>query len=113
MNRRYLVLVERPPAVGTLAREALDLLLVAGAFDLAPAVLFLGRGVHQLAASHDSAPPRPLEALATYGITRIYVDAQSLRREGLALDALAPRPIAVDGAAIARLIAESDVVLTT
>ena len=112
MSKRYLVIVNRAPGVGSIAREAVDLLLVAGAFDLEPAVLFVGQGVEHLAAPHESSTARPIDALATYGITRIYADAASLRRARLDDASLAPAPVVVDGPATARLIGDSDVVLT-
>jgi tRNA 2-thiouridine synthesizing protein C len=115
MSKRYLFVVSRTPAVGALAREAIDLLLVAGAFDLAPAVLFIDGGVQHLSArpTHgDSDQTRPVEALTAYGIERIYVDAESLRRRQLARDALLLAPTLVEADEIRRLIAESDVVVT-
>jgi len=114
MSARYLIIVNREPGVGTLAREAIDLLLVAGAFDLEPAVLFMGRGVLHLSrpAGRGDGEPRPLDALATYGITRLYADAESLRRERLDKAPLEPPATVVEGDAIGRLIAQSDVVLS-
>jgi sulfur relay (sulfurtransferase) DsrF/TusC family protein len=112
MSKRYLVIVNRAPGVGTIAREAIDLLLVAGAFDLEPAVLFVDLGVQHFASPRGGADPRPIDALETYGITRLYADAESLRRARLTAASLEPAPVVVDGAAIARLIGDADVVLT-
>ena len=112
MSKRYLVIVNRAPGVGSIAREAIDLLLVAGAFDLEPAVLFVDDGVRHLSSSREGTAARPIDALETYGITRIYADAVSLRRARLDDASLAPTPVVVDGPAIARLIGDSDVVLT-
>jgi len=114
MSTRYLIIVNREPGVGALAREAIDLLLVAGAFDLDPAVLFMGRGVLHLTRSraHGDGEPRPLDALGTYGITRLYADASSLRHAHLDHAPLDPAATVVEGDAIGRLIAQSDVVLS-
>ena len=115
MSKRYLVIVTRAPGVGALAREAIDLLLVAGAFDLDPAVLFTDRGVRHLAAPPargGTGAAQPVEALPTYGITKIYVDAESLRRQRLARESLLLAPTIVEGDEIGRLIADCDIVLT-
>ena len=113
MSKRYLVIVTRPPGVGALAREAIDLLLVAGAFDLEPAVLFADCGVCNLAAQPEGEDAdRPIEALPAYGITRIYADADSLRRQRLARESLLLAPTIVEADEIGRLIADCDIVLT-
>jgi tRNA 2-thiouridine synthesizing protein C len=113
-----LVIVSGLPRVGAVANEDLDLLLVAAAFDLDPAVLFTADGVHHLVRAAD--PPglgrrdvgRAYEALPTYDVGRVFVDSDALARAGLDAEQLSLGAAPLDSDGVRALIAAHDVVFT-
>jgi len=115
-RKRVLFLIGRAPGLGAITHEVIDALLVIAAFDQDVGVLFTGDGVLQLlpSASANGDPrnhAKALGALATYDVTRIYVDATSLGLRQLSQDALALSPQILDASAISSLIANHDVVI--
>ncbi|GAC1029457.1 sulfurtransferase complex subunit TusC [Pseudomonas sp. No.21] len=118
MAKSMLIITRRAPWAGPGAREALDIALAGGAFDLPLAMLFLDDGVFQLASSQ--APGRleqkdltaNLQALPLFGVESLYASAHSLSQRGLATDSLNLPVEVLDDAALRTLIERHDQVIT-
>lgn len=113
-----LIITRQAPWSGLGAREALDIALAGGAYDLPLAMLFLDDGVFQLASQ-----PQPellqqknlaanLQALPLFGIEDLYACGHSLAQRGLSGDALAPPVQLLDDQALRGLLARYDLVVT-
>lgn len=115
MSGARLLLVSRHAPYGnSLARSALDTALAAGAFDMAPALLFMGEGVLQLLPGQDPSATgtrnhgKVLDSLPLYDIDRLYVDGTALAAYGLADMPLPDAAVVVDPAAIRKLLQTAD-----
>lgn len=118
MAKSLLIISRQAPWSGPSAREALDIALAGGAFDLPLGMLFLDDGVFQLAAAQqpDAVQQKNLaanlQALPMFGVEELFACGYSLARRGLDNDAL-PLPVQVlDDAALSALIARFDHVVT-
>ncbi|UXY55343.1 sulfurtransferase complex subunit TusC [Pseudomonas tohonis] len=117
MAKSMLIITRRAPWAGPGAREALDIALAGGAFDLPLAMLFLDDGVFQLASGQT--PGRleqkdltaNLQALPLFGVESLYASAHSLSQRGLATDMNLPVEV-LDDAALRALIERHDQVIT-
>lgn len=94
MAKSLLIISRQAPWSGPDAREALDIALAGGAFDLPIAMLFLDDGVFQLTAGQQ---PQSLDqndlqanlhALPLFGIEELYVCARSLAERGMSAQPL-------------------------
>ncbi|KAF1068204.1 MAG: Intracellular sulfur oxidation protein DsrF [Pseudomonas citronellolis] len=118
MAKSLLLISRQPPWAGPSAREALDIALAGGAFDLPIALLFLDDGVFQLATGQQPAALQQkdvqanLQALALFGVEDLFVDAHSLLTRGLADTALALPAQALDDAEVRALLQRYDLVIT-
>lgn len=89
MARSMLIISRQAPWSGPSPREALDIVLAGGAFELPLALLFLDDGVFQLAP--DQQPTRlqqkdltaNLQALPMFGIDSLFAAKRSLSERGL------------------------------
>lgn len=92
MTKTLLFMFTHSPYSGSHAREGLEALLAAAAFDQNPAVIFLGEGIWQLIEQGDSAiykaHGKMLKALPLYGVEHIYVEGAALLARGLAASSL-------------------------
>ncbi|AHG41605.1 sulfur relay protein TusC [Pseudomonas syringae CC1557] len=94
MPRSLLIVSRQAPWSGPGAREALDIVLAGGAFDLPVGLLFLDDGVFQL--SPHQAPgalqqkdlTANLKALSMFGVEDLYACGQSLAERGIAASTL-------------------------
>lgn len=94
MSRSMLIISRQSPWSGPSAREALDIVLAGGAFELPLGLLFLDDGVFQLVPEQQ--PTRlqqkdltaNLQALPMFGIESLYAAKRSLSERGLDLAAL-------------------------
>ena len=115
MAKSLLVISRQAPWSGPSAREALDIVLAGGAFDLPIGLLFMDDGVFQLATHQDARavqqkdPSANLQALGLFGIDEVFACSHSLAERSLATPASAQ---ALDSAAIAELIDRYDQVMT-
>jgi tRNA 2-thiouridine synthesizing protein C len=115
MSKSLLVISRQAPWSGPSAREALDIVLAGGAFDLPIGVLFMDDGVFQLAPHQDANAVQQkdlsanLQALGLFGIDEVFACRHSLGERGLTQPANAQ---SLDSEAISRLIDRYDQVIT-
>ncbi|MGY2378600.1 sulfurtransferase complex subunit TusC [Pseudomonas sp. SDO524_S393] len=115
MSKSLLVISRQAPWSGPSAREALDIVLAGGAFDLPIGLLFMDDGVFQLAPNQNAKAVQQkdlganLQALGLFGIDEVFTCQHSLAERGLAApDSAQP----LDDAGIASLIDRYDQVVT-
>jgi tRNA 2-thiouridine synthesizing protein C len=115
MAKSLLVISRQAPWSGPSAREALDIVLAGGAFDLPIGLLFMDDGVFQLATHQDAKAVQQkdlsanLQALGLFGIDEVFACSHSLAERSLATPAGAQ---VLDSTAIAQLIDRYDQVMT-
>ena len=115
MSKSLLVISRQAPWSGPSAREALDIVLAGGAFDLPIGLLFMDDGVFQLAASQDAKAVQQkdlsanLQALGLFGIEDVFACSHSLAERGL-IHPVSAQPL--DSEAISKLIDRYDQVMT-
>jgi tRNA 2-thiouridine synthesizing protein C len=87
--------VNRKAPYGTIyAWESLEVVLIGAAFDQDVSLAFIDDGVYQLTAEQDTAAAGfknfspTYAALGDYGVTKIYVEKESLEERGLTLEDL-------------------------
>lgn len=93
MSKNTLALCRQAPYGNALAREGLEAILAAAAMDQAPAVLFFGDGVFQLAAQKPEAIGeknlrRNIQALPMFGVETLHICKASLQQRGIEADAI-------------------------
>ncbi|MFP6800024.1 MAG: sulfurtransferase complex subunit TusC [Pseudomonas sp.] len=118
MSKSLLIINRQAPWSGPGAREALDIALAGGAFDLPIGMLFLDDGVFQLSSSQQPVRLQQkdlganLKALPMFGVEALYVAQRSLEERGLQDH---PSSLAVerlDDAELSALIDRYDQVIT-
>lgn len=118
MAKSLLLICRRSPWNGPGAREALDIALAGGAFELPIGLLFLDDGVFQLlpgqqpAALEQKDLAANLQALPLFGVDDLYVCRQSLRLRGLDGQPLALPATPLEGPELADLFDRYDLVIT-
>lgn len=118
MAKSLLLISRQSPWSGPCAREALDILLAGGAFDLPVSLLLLDDGVFQLVAGQQAKAVQQkdlganLQALPLFGIEPLYVCNHSLTTRGLAgTDPIMPIKL-LDNTGITTLIHQHQHVIT-
>ena len=118
MSKSLLIISRQAPWSGPGAREALDIALAGGAFDLPIGMLFLDDGVFQLSkAQHPGALQQKdlganLQALPMFGVDDLYASQRSLAERGL-LDTELNLPVQpLDDRALTALLDRYDQVIT-
>lgn len=118
MSHSLLIISRQAPGSGLGAREALDIALAGGAFDLPLGMLFLDDGVFQLldrqrtAHLEQKSLSANLQALPLFGVEQLYACAASLASRGLADETLALPVETLDDAGLRALLARFDQVMT-
>lgn len=118
MARSLLIISRQAPWKGPSAREALDIALAGGAFDLPLGMLFLDDGVFQLQAEQQPAALEQknlaanLQALPMFGVDELFACTHSLAERGLDPAGLALPVELLDDTALTALIARFDEVIT-
>ncbi len=118
MARSMLIITRQSPWSGPSAREALDIVLAGGAFELPLALLFLDDGVLQLAPAQQPTSVQQkdltanLRALPMFGVESLFAARRSLRERGLDEAQLCLPVELLDDAAISALINRYDHVVT-
>jgi tRNA 2-thiouridine synthesizing protein C len=131
--KKKFLYVNRKAPYGTIyALESLEVVLIGAAFEQDVALAFLDDGVFQIAEGQNATGigmknfSKTYRALGDYEVRKLYVERESLSERGLSVEDLMPivyedenedyvqKPSIhlVDRAALARLIGESDVVLS-
>lgn len=116
MSQSLLIISRQAPWNGTGAREALDIALAGGAFDLPIGLLFLDDGVLQLAVGQAPQAVQQkdltanLQALPMFGVEALYACAHSLEQRGLSDTSLAVERLDTEG--LRALIDRYDQVIT-
>ena len=118
MAKSLLLICRRAPWSGPSAREALDIALAGGAFDLPIGLLFLDDGVFQLQAGQQPAAVQQkdltanLQALPLFGVEELYVSASDLQRRGLSAAQLTLPVTELPDTELAALLNRHDLVIT-
>jgi len=118
MSKSMLIISRQAPWAGPSAREALDIALAGGAFDLPLGLLFLDDGVFQLAAGQQPGALQQkdlsanLQALPLFGVEELFVSSRSLAERGLDEAALALPAERLDDTALTLLLDRFDLVVT-
>ena len=118
MAKSLLIICRQAPWSGPGAREALDIALAGGAFDLPITMVFLDDGVFQLQTAQQAVAVQQkdltanLQALPLFGVDALYASARSLDERGLTRQPLSPAVEALDDTALTVLIAQHDQVIT-
>ncbi|MDE3738552.1 sulfurtransferase complex subunit TusC [Metapseudomonas resinovorans] len=116
--KSMLIISRQAPWSGPGAREALDIALAGGAFDLPLGLLFLDDGVFQLVAQQQPTALQQkdltanLQALPLFGVESLYASARSLQERGLDNATLNLTVDVLDDSALTTLIDRYDQVLT-
>ncbi|MGA3683199.1 sulfurtransferase complex subunit TusC [Pseudomonas graminis] len=119
MAKSLLIISRQGPWSGPDAREALDIALAGGAFDLPVALLFMDDGVLQLATAQNASQVQQkdlsanLQALSMFGVEDLFACGTSLNQRGMQPTGLSVEPLQVlDDSQIAGLIDRYDQVIT-
>ena len=117
--KKLLFISRHAPYGSSIAKDALDAILTAAAYNQQLALLFMDDGVFQLLAKQDTQDLQlknfaaALPALPLYEINTIYVHYESLKARQINLDELAIDGIQlVDSAGICQLLAQQDQLLS-
>ena len=118
MHKSLLVICRQAPWSGLAAREALDLVLAGGAFDLPLGLLLLDDGVFQLLENQQAAAVQQkdltanLQALPLFGVEALFVSSRSLQQRGLQERSLNLPAVVLDDAQIQQLFQRYDQMVT-
>ncbi|UVJ42081.1 sulfurtransferase complex subunit TusC [Pseudomonas sp. LS1212] len=118
MAKSLLIITRQAPWSGPGAREALDIVLAGGAFDLPLGMLFLDDGVFQLQAAQQPGQVQQknlganLQALPMFGVDDLFVSSVSLAERGIDPHSLSLEVQALDDAALSALVDRYDQVIT-
>ena len=118
MARSMLIITRQAPWAGPSAREALDIVLAGGAFELPLGLLFLDDGVFQLAPAQQASLLEQkdltanLQALPMFGIDALFAGGRSLDERGLAGATLSLPVEVLDDAELGALLNRYDHVIT-
>ncbi|AEB58423.1 sulfur relay protein TusC [Ectopseudomonas mendocina] len=118
MNKSLLIISRQAPWSGPGAREALDIALAGGAFDLPIGMLFLDDGVFQLCAGQQPSRLQQkdlganLQALPMFGVENLYASQRSLVERGLGDSELNLAIERLDDNALTALLNRYDQVIT-
>ncbi|MDF3936315.1 sulfurtransferase complex subunit TusC [Pseudomonas citronellolis] len=118
MAKSLLIVSRQAPWSGPGAREALDIALAGGAFDLPIALLFLDDGVFQLAPGQQPTSLEQkdlqanLQALPLFGVEELFAASRSLAERGLAGAGLSLPVQVLDDTELRQLTQRFDQVIT-
>ncbi len=119
MPKSLLIISRQSPWSGPSAREALDIALAGGAFDLPVGVLFMDDGVFQLMPSQNASQLQQkditanLQALPMFGVEELFACNTSLTERAMLTTELSVEPLQrLDDDEIATLIDRYDQVIT-
>lgn len=114
----FLFVCRKPPYGDSLAREVLDMVLAAAAFEQDVSLFFTDDGVWQLLKGQHGDAVRQknhgsiVSALPLYEVSALYVDRESMKERGLTPDDLVLPVELLDPAGYAALARDFDTVMT-
>lgn len=118
-SKKILFISRHAPYGSSLAKDALDAILASSAYDQQLGLLFMDDGVFQLLANQSPSAIKQksfaalLPVLPLYDINSIYVHYESLEKRKIKPDELVLESIQIiDSAAIGKLLAEQDQLLS-
>ncbi len=117
-KKKLLFIFRHAPYGSSIARDGLDALLAASAYDQDLSVLFLGDGVFQLVGDQQSSGisskslSATLPALPIYDIDQIYVQQSALAERGLDKQTLVLDATALSDQAVRELMSKQEGVLS-
>lgn len=115
-SKTCLSIISSPPINSATSAEALELLLVAAAFDVPTSLLFTGAGVLNLLPEQSAkglarkTPSKQLGALSLYGVDSVYACEASMAQYGVATTVIDVTPI--DASSYHALIRSHDIVFS-
>lgn len=118
MTKSLLIITRQAPWSGPGAREALDIALAGGAYDLPIGMLFLDDGVFQLVAGQQPQALQQkdlganLQALPMFGVDALYASTRSLTERGLNEATLNLSVERMDDTSLSALLTRYDQVIT-
>lgn len=118
LSKRMLVLLRKPPHGSIFGQEALEAVLVAGAFEQDVTLLLMGDGVLNLLGGQQANLLEHRDLLTTfaslkeYDVRHIVVQESALQQRGLVTTDLAMKVDVLDDQRIAKLIDAQDVVIS-
>lgn len=92
--KKFMYVNRRAPYGTIYALESLEVVLIGAAFDQDVSLAFIDDGVFQLSKGQDTKPlgvknfSPTFRALGDYGVTKLYVEKESLQERGLSTDDL-------------------------
>ena len=95
MSKSLLIITRQAPWSGPGAKEALDIVLAGGAFDLPIGLLFMDDGIFQLLSNQNPAAIQQknltanLQALSMFGVDDLFACSHSLSERGISSEGLA------------------------
>jgi len=116
--KKFMFVNRKPPHGSIYAQEALEIALIAGAFDQDVSLAFLDDGVYQLVAKQNTQGigtrnfSKTFRALKDFGVSKLYVERESLQARGLDAANLLVEATPVTAQALAELMTRQDVVLS-
>ena len=118
-QKKILFISRHAPYGSSLAKEALDAILAASAYDQELSILFMDDGVFQLLKNQNSYAiaqksfASMLPALELYDINNIYIHDESLKARGITThDLVLDDTQILDNAAVSRLLLRQDQLLS-
>jgi tRNA 2-thiouridine synthesizing protein C len=130
--KKFLYVNRKAPYGSIYALESLEVVLIGAAFDQDVSLAFLDDGVFQIAKGQDTKGigmkgfANTFRALGDYGVTKLYVEKESLQARGLSVDHLLaityedekdgfkekPSIVLVSRAELTKIMSEQDVLMT-
>lgn len=119
MKKNILFITRHAPYGSSIAREALDAILAAAAYDQALSLLFMDDGVFQLLPYQDTSDIEQknfasmLPILSLYEVEKIFVHGESLQIRGITEQELLLTSVKIiDSPAVGALLAQQDQLLS-
>lgn len=116
--KKFMLVNRKPPHGSIYAQEALEVALIAGAFEQDVSLAFIDDGVYQLVKQQDTQSigtknfSRSFRALKDFGISESFVELESLRTRGLNSEDLIVVVQLITAQALGELMAQQDVLLS-
>ncbi len=116
--KKFMLVNRKPPHGSIYAQEALEVALIAGAFEQDVSLAFLDDGVYQLVKGQNTRSigakdfARAFRALKDFGVDKLYVERESLQARGLHTTDLIVQVQCVSARSLGELMARQDVLLS-